>query len=80
MGTRATIARVKNSAVVVNAAAANEWVPIVGLLFGQRGRGKIETLLSLDELTDLVAAPGSILVFRVVQERQSFSLVEDQYS
>ena len=80
MGTRATIARVKNSAVVVNAAAANEWVPIVGLLFGQRGRGKIETLLSLDELTDLVAAPDSILVFRVVQERQRFSLVEDQYS
>ena len=70
----------KNSAVVVNAAAANELVPIVGLLFGQRGRGKIETLLSLDELTDLVAAPDSILVCRVVQERQSFSLVEDQYS
>ena len=70
----------KNSAVVVNAAAANEWVPIVGLLFGQWGCGKIETLLSLDELTDLVAAPDSILVFRVVQEHQSFSLVEDQYS
>jgi len=80
VGTRATIARVKNSAAVVNAAAANEWVPIVGLLFGQRGRGKIETLLSLDEFTDLVAAPDSILVSRVVQEHQSFSLVEDQYS
>ena len=70
----------KNSAVVVNAAAANEWVPIVGLLFGQRGRGKIETLLSLDEFTHLVAVPDGNLVFHVVQERQSFSLVEDQYS
>ena len=65
--------------MVVNA-AANEWVPIVGFLFGQWGRGKIETLLSLDEFTYLVAVPDGNLVFHVVQERQSFSLVEDQYS
>ena len=65
--------------MVVNA-AANEWVPIVGFLFGQRGRGAIETLLSLDELTDLVAAPDGSFIFRGVQGHRNFNLVEDQYS
>lgn len=68
MGARATIARVKGSAVAVRQAAARERVAIIGLVFGSRRRITIES--SLDELARLVSAAGALVVSRVVQERQ----------
>ena len=68
MGARATIARVKGSAVAVRQAAARERVAIIGLVFGSRRRVTIDS--SLDELARLVSAAGGVVVSRTVQVRQ----------
>ena len=67
MGPRATIARVKGSAVAARHAVTRERAAIVGLQLGPSRRTAVES--SLDELAGLVDAAGATVAYRAIQER-----------